>query len=59
MKKTYIIAEIGINHNGDLDIAKRLIDIALLSGCDAVKFQKRNPDICVPTNDGLACANCN
>lgn len=48
MKKTYIIAEIGINHNGDLDIAKRLIDIASLSGCDAVKFQKRNPDICVP-----------
>ena len=48
MKKTYIIAEIGINHNGDLDVAKRLIDIAHLSGCDAVKFQKRNPDICVP-----------
>ena len=48
MKKTYIIAEIGINHNGDLDIAKRLIDIAHLSGCDAVKFQKRNPDVCVP-----------
>ena len=48
MKKTYIIAEIGINHNGDLDIAKCLIDIASLSGCDAVKFQKRNPDVCVP-----------
>ncbi len=48
MKKTYIIAEIGINHNGDLDIAKRLIDIAHLSGCNAVKFQKRNPDVCVP-----------
>jgi len=48
MKKTYIIAEIGINHNGDLTIAKRLIDIAALSGCDAVKFQKRNPDVCVP-----------
>ena len=48
MKKTYIIAEIGINHNGDLDIAKRLIDIAALSGCNAVKFQKRNPDVCVP-----------
>jgi N-acetylneuraminate synthase len=48
MKKTYIIAEIGINHNGDLNIAKRLIDIAALSGCDAVKFQKRNPDVCVP-----------
>jgi N-acetylneuraminate synthase len=48
MKKTYIIAEIGINHNGDLNIAKKLIDIAALSGCDAVKFQKRNPDVCVP-----------
>tara|TARA_R100000315_G_scaffold24444_2_gene9235 strand:+ start:1368 stop:2228 length:861 start_codon:yes stop_codon:yes gene_type:complete len=48
VKKTYIIAEIGINHNGDLDIAKKLIDIASLSGCDSVKFQKRNPDVCVP-----------
>ena len=37
----YIIAEIGINHNGDLSIAKKLIDIACRSGCDAVKFQKR------------------
>tara|TARA_R100000005_G_scaffold96578_1_gene84767 strand:+ start:6859 stop:7689 length:831 start_codon:yes stop_codon:yes gene_type:complete len=45
---TYIIAEIGINHNGSLEIAKKLIDIAALSGCDAVKFQKRNPDVCVP-----------
>ena len=48
MKKTYIIAEIGINHQGDLDVAKRLIDIAAAAGCDAVKFQKRNPDIAVP-----------
>lgn len=48
MKKTYIIGEIGINHNGDLDVAKRLIDIATVSGCDAVKFQKRNPEVCVP-----------
>ena len=48
MKRTYIIAEIGINHNGSLDTAKRLIDIAAVSGCDAVKFQKRNPDVCVP-----------
>jgi len=48
MKKTYIIGEIGINHNGDLDIAKKLIDIAAVAGCDAVKFQKRNPDVCVP-----------
>ena len=38
----YIIAEIGINHNGSLDIAKKLIDLASESGCDAVKFQKRH-----------------
>ena len=44
----YIIAEIGINHNGSLDIAKKLIDIAEVAGCHAVKFQKRNPDVCVP-----------
>ena len=43
-----IIAEIGINHNGDVSIAKKLIDAASLSGCDYVKFQKRTPDICVP-----------
>lgn len=48
MQRTYIIAEIGINHNGSIDTAKKLIDIASLSGCDAVKFQKRNPDVCVP-----------
>jgi len=48
MNKSYIIAEIGINHNGSLDIAKKLIDIAVLSGCNAVKFQKRNPEVCVP-----------
>lgn len=48
MQKTHIIAEIGINHNGSLEIAKRLIDVAVLSGCDSVKFQKRNPDVCVP-----------
>jgi N-acetylneuraminate synthase len=45
---TYIIAEIGINHNGDLEIAKKLIDIAVTSGCSAVKFQKRTPEIAVP-----------
>tara|TARA_A100001011_G_C14321075_1_gene850661 strand:+ start:9088 stop:9918 length:831 start_codon:yes stop_codon:yes gene_type:complete len=45
---TYIIAEIGINHNGSLEIAKKLIDIAAVAGCNAVKFQKRNPDVCVP-----------
>lgn len=48
MNKTYIIAEIGINHNGHMNIAKKLIDIAAVAGCDAVKFQKRNPDVCVP-----------
>ena len=46
--KTYVIAEIGINHNGNLETAKKLIDLAVVSGCDAVKFQKRNPDVCVP-----------
>lgn len=44
----YVIGEIGINHNGDLSIAKRLIDGAVFAGCDAVKFQKRTPEICVP-----------
>ena len=43
-----IIAEIGINHNGDLNICKKIIDSAVLAGCDFVKFQKRNPDLCVP-----------
>jgi len=47
-KDIYIIAEIGINHNGDLSISKKLIDIAKVAGCDVVKFQKRNPDVCVP-----------
>ena len=46
--KTKIIAEIGINHNGSLDIAKKLINKAIEVGCDVVKFQKKNPDICVP-----------
>ncbi|HLK90093.1 MAG TPA: N-acetylneuraminate synthase family protein [Polyangia bacterium] len=44
----FVIAEIGINHNGSLDIAKRLIDGAVLAGADAVKFQKRTPERCVP-----------
>ena len=38
----FIIAELGINHNGSLDNAKKLIDIAVSTGCDAVKFQKRD-----------------
>ena len=41
----FIIAEIGINHNGDIKIAKRLIDLAAFAGCDAVKFQKRTIDV--------------
>lgn len=41
----YIIAEIGINHNGDIEIAKKLIDASCDAGCDAVKFQKRDLDI--------------
>ena len=45
---TYIIAEIGINHNGDLKIAKAMIDAAVHAGVDAVKFQKRTPEICTP-----------
>jgi N-acetylneuraminate synthase len=44
MNRPYIVAEIGINHNGDLKICKKLIDIAIEAGCDAVKFQKRNID---------------
>ena len=45
---TYIVAEIGINHNGSVEIAKSLIDVAVKNGVDAVKFQKRTPELCVP-----------
>ena len=45
MKNIKIIAEIGINHNGDLKIAKDLIDCAKKAGCDIVKFQKRDIDL--------------
>ena len=45
---TFIVAEIGINHNGSLEIAKSLIDVAVKTGVDAVKFQKRTPELCVP-----------
>src|SRR5437764_9166797 len=41
----YVIAEIGINHNGDVEIAKKLIDVAEAAGCNAVKFQKRTVDV--------------
>lgn len=44
----FIIAEIGINHNGDIDVAKKLIDMAKNNRCDAVKFQKRTPELCIP-----------
>jgi N-acetylneuraminate synthase len=49
----YVIAEIGINHNGDLDLAKRLISVAVAAGCNAVKFQKRSIDV-VYSADELA-----
>ncbi len=49
----YVIAEIGINHNGSLDVAKKLIEGAALAGCDAVKFQKRTPELCVPMDQRL------
>ena len=44
----YVIGEIGLNHNGDVDLAFRLIDVAAEAGADAVKFQKRTPDIATP-----------
>lgn len=44
----YVIAEIGINHNGDIEIAKKMIDAAVHAGVDAVKFQKRTPEVCTP-----------
>lgn len=46
----FVIAEIGINHNGSLKIAKKLIDIAVECGVDAVKFQKRDVEVCIPDN---------
>jgi N-acetylneuraminate synthase len=45
---TKIIAEGGINHNGDMSVARGLIDAAVVAGCDYIKWQKRNPDLCVP-----------
>lgn len=47
-EEVYIIAEIGINHNGSVKLAKKLIKGAKAAGCDAVKFQKRTPELCVP-----------
>lgn len=48
LKEPYFIGEIGINHNGDIQIAKKLMDAAFACNWNCVKFQKRNPDICVP-----------
>ena len=50
IKQPLFIGEIGINHNGDVELAKKLILVAKENGCDFVKFQKRNPDVCVPTH---------
>jgi N-acetylneuraminate synthase len=50
-KKTFIIAEVGINHNGDIGVAKKLITVAKNCGCDAVKFQKRTIDIVYSKNE--------
>jgi N-acetylneuraminate synthase len=44
----YIVGEIGINHNGDINVVKRLVDVAAKTGLNAVKFQKRTPELCVP-----------
>ncbi len=49
-KRTFFIAEIGINHNGDIKNALKLIEASKLAGCDAVKFQKRTPKIATPKN---------
>lgn len=48
VRKPYVIAEIGINHNGDIVMAKQMIKSAYQCGCQAVKFQKRTPELCVP-----------
>jgi len=47
---TFIVGEIGINHNGDIEIAKQLIDLAKWAGANAVKFQKRTPELAVPAD---------
>ncbi len=46
----YLIAEIGLNHNGDVDLARRLVDVAADAGAQAVKFQKRTPEISTPAH---------
>ena len=49
-RAAYVIAEIGLNHNGDVEIAKRLVDVAADAGVQAVKFQKRTPEISTPVH---------
>src|SRR3990170_1163739 len=49
----FIIAEIGINHNGDLETAKQMIDAAVHAGVDAVKFQKRTPEVATPPDQQI------
>ena len=56
-KKPFLIAEIGINHNGSVELAKKLIDLAKKHNFDAVKFQKRDLDICIPENQRSKCPN--
>ena len=46
----FFIAEAGINHNGEIDNAYKLIDIAKSANCDSIKFQKRDIDICIPAH---------
>jgi len=50
-KDPFLIAEIGINHNGSLELAKKLVDLAVKYNFDAIKFQKRDPDVCVPESE--------
>jgi len=50
IKGVYLIGEVGINHNGDLQVVKKLIDAVFACGWNCVKFQKKNPDMCVPKN---------
>ncbi len=53
-ERTFTVAEIGINHNGSFDIARKLIEGAAAAGCDAVKFQKRTPEACTPRDQWSA-----
>src|SRR5262249_20138718 len=47
-ESVFVVAEIGINHNGSVEIAKKLVDGAVRAGCDVVKLQKRTPEVCTP-----------